>query len=196
MSGTGSPPTGGVLQTQNEFGLSLQTAPLQESRWQERMEKDIVTGVDTDLGRTRTSGQKFLNSALQPSSSVLEKSVWTASATCPRNFWPSRIAIQNNSGDLISGGGGVLAPLEHPVHVSLSPSVRAPLKWQQLVPTQLSLTILWGPELWEQKLGFWNLFPGSSISHLLRESEVCGLFSSTASLFCVLSQTTQELVYL
>lgn len=108
MSGTGSPPTGGVLQTQNEFGLSLQTAPLQESRWQERMEKDIVTGVDTDLGRTRTSGQKFLNSALQPSSSVLEKSVWTASATCPRNFWPSRIAIQNNSGDLISGGGGCL----------------------------------------------------------------------------------------
>lgn len=83
------------------------------------MEKEIVTGVDTDSGRTRISGQKSLNSALQPSS-VLEKSVWTASPTCPRNFWTSRI-IQNTSGDLILRERG-LAPLEHPVYVFLCQS--------------------------------------------------------------------------
>lgn len=127
MSSTGNPPTRVVLQTQKEFGLSLHTAPLQESWLQERMEKDIVTRVDTDSGRTRTSGQKSLNSAWQPPSSVLEKSVWAASATCPRTFQTSRIIIQHNSGDLISRGRG-LAPLERPVHVSLSPSVRAPLQ--------------------------------------------------------------------
>lgn len=88
------------------------------------MEKEIVTGVDTDSGRTRTSGQKSLNSALQPSSSVLEKSVWTASPTCPRNFWTSRI-IQNTSGDLILREGGLFLWSI----LSMSSSVRALLKW-------------------------------------------------------------------